>query len=62
MYQDLKKGKDKRKNVNKAGGRKTQFCANQAAVDRLEYFWVDTYYIDKNNMVELGTTINSMFQ
>jgi Heterokaryon incompatibility protein (HET) len=42
IYQDLKKGKDKNKTVNKAGWRKIQFCAKQAAVDGLDYFWVDT--------------------
>jgi hypothetical protein len=57
-YQDLKKGKDK----SKAGWRKIQFCAKQAAVDGLEYFWVDTCCIDKKNAVELGAAINSMFR
>ncbi|KAN0104318.1 Tetratricopeptide repeat domain containing protein [Hyaloscypha variabilis] len=37
-----------------AGWRKIQFCANQAAADGLEYFWVDTCCIDKKNVVELG--------
>jgi hypothetical protein len=62
VYQDLKKGKDKSKTVNKAGWRKIQFCAKQAAVDGLEYFWVDTCCIDKKNAVELGAAINSMFR
>ncbi|PQE16369.1 hypothetical protein CJF31_00009579 [Rutstroemia sp. NJR-2017a BVV2] len=62
VYQDLKKSKNKSKTVNKAGWRKIQFCAKQAAVDGLEYFWVDTYYIDKKNTVELGAAINSMFR
>jgi hypothetical protein len=62
IYQDLKKGKDKSKTVNKAGWRKIQFCAKQAAVDGLEYFWVDTCCIDKKNAVELGAAINSMFR
>jgi hypothetical protein len=62
VYQDLKKGKDKSKTVNKAGWRKIQFCAKQAIVDGLEYFWVDTYCIDKKNAVELGAAINSMFR
>src|SRR5450432_3171617 len=62
IYQDLKKGKDKNKTVNKAGWRKIQFCAKQAAVDGLEYFWVDTCCIDKKNAVELGAAINSMFR
>ncbi|KAH7418662.1 hypothetical protein BKA64DRAFT_691181 [Cadophora sp. MPI-SDFR-AT-0126] len=62
IYQDLKKGKDKSKTMNKARWRKIQFCANQAADDRLEYFWVDTCCIDKKNLVELGAAINSMFR
>jgi hypothetical protein len=62
IYRDLKKGKGKSKTVNKAGWRKIQFCAKQAAVDRLEYFWVDTCCIGKKNAVELGAAINSMFR
>ncbi|KAL8881573.1 MAG: hypothetical protein Q9198_001245 [Flavoplaca austrocitrina] len=62
VYRDLKKGKDKSKTVNKAGWRKIQFCAKQAAVDGLEYFWIDTCCIDKKNAVELGAAINSMFR
>ncbi|PQE17740.1 hypothetical protein CJF31_00005461 [Rutstroemia sp. NJR-2017a BVV2] len=62
VYQELKKGKDKSKTMNKAGWRKIQFCAKQAAVDGLEYFWVDTCCIDKKNAVELGAAINSMFR
>ncbi|KAM0137652.1 hypothetical protein ACHAO1_003971 [Botrytis cinerea] len=62
VYQDLKKSKNKNNIVNKAGWRKIQFCAKQAAADGLEYFWVDTCCIDKKNAVELGTAINSMFR
>ncbi|KAM3083789.1 hypothetical protein ACMFMF_001154 [Clarireedia jacksonii] len=62
VYQDFKKGKDKSKTVNKAGWRKIEFCAKQAAVDGLEYFWVDTCCIDKKNAVELSAAINSMFR
>ncbi|KAF7910010.1 uncharacterized protein EAF01_003728 [Botrytis porri] len=62
VYQDLENGKDKSKAVNKAGWKKIQFCAKQAAVDGLEYFWVDTCCIDKKNAVELGAAINSMFR
>lgn len=50
------------KTVNKAGWRKIQFCADQAAADGLQYFWIDTCYIDKKNAVELGAAINSMFR
>ncbi|CCD42629.1 hypothetical protein BofuT4_P074310.1 [Botrytis cinerea T4] len=62
VYQNLENGKDKSKVVNKAGWKKIQFCAKQAAVDGLEYFWVDTCCIDKKNAVELGAAINSMFR
>ncbi|KAG4426819.1 hypothetical protein IFR04_000250 [Cadophora malorum] len=61
IYQDLKKGKDNNKIVNKAGWRKIQFCAKQAAVDGLEYFWVDTCCIDKKSSSELTEAINSMY-
>jgi hypothetical protein len=50
------------KAVSKAGWRKIQFCAEQAAADGFEYFWVDTCCIDKKNSVELGAVINSMFR
>ncbi|THV53236.1 hypothetical protein BGAL_0056g00340 [Botrytis galanthina] len=62
IYQDLKKSKNKSKTVNKAGWKKIQFCAKQAAADGLEYFWIDTCCIDKKNAVELGAAINSMFR
>ncbi|TGO56023.1 hypothetical protein BCON_0083g00150 [Botryotinia convoluta] len=62
VYQDLENGKDKSKAVNKAGWKKIQLCAKQAAVDGLEYFWVDTCCIDKKNAVELGAAINSMYR
>jgi hypothetical protein len=42
IYQELEKGKDRCKIVDKAGWRKIQFCAEQAKEDGLEYFWVDT--------------------
>jgi hypothetical protein len=46
----------------KAGYRKIQFCAEQAAHDGLQYFWVDTCCIDKSNNTELSEAINSMFR
>jgi hypothetical protein len=36
-----------------AGYGKIQFCGEQARHNGLQYFWVDTYYIDKSNAVEL---------
>jgi hypothetical protein len=47
---------------SKAGYRKIQFCAEQAARDGLQYFWVDTCCIDKSNNTELSEAINSMFR
>jgi hypothetical protein len=47
---------------SKAGYGKIRFCGEQARVDRLQYFWVDTCCIDKSNSVELAEAINSMFR
>jgi hypothetical protein len=47
--------------AGKAGYRKIQFCGEQAARDRLHYFWVDSCCIDKSNHTELSEAINSMF-
>lgn len=41
-FQDMDLDADMSKTVNKAGWKKIQFCAKQAAADGLEYFWVDT--------------------
>jgi hypothetical protein len=62
IFQDMEAGADISKTVSKAGWRKIQFCAKQAAADGLQYFWVDTCCIDKKNAVELGAAINSMFR
>jgi hypothetical protein len=57
-FRDLAEG-----SVNtKAGYRKIQFCAEQAARDGIQYFWVDTCCIDKSNNTELSEAINSMFR
>ncbi|KAH9210981.1 hypothetical protein DL95DRAFT_437398 [Leptodontidium sp. 2 PMI_412] len=48
--------------MGKAGWKKIEFCAKQAAADGLEYFWIDTCCIDKKNAVELSAAINSMFR
>ena len=45
----------------KAGYKKLGFCAQQAARDGLQHFWVDTCCIDKSNSTELSEAINSMF-
>jgi hypothetical protein len=58
----MEAGADLSKTVSKAGWRKIQFCAKQAAADGLRYFWIDTCCIDKRNAVELSAAINSMFR
>jgi hypothetical protein len=62
IFQDLEVNADISKTVSKAGWRKIQFCAEQAAIDGLLFFWIDTCCIDKRNAVELGAAINSMFR
>ncbi|KAF1363959.1 HET-domain-containing protein [Lizonia empirigonia] len=47
---------------SKEGYRKIRFCSSQAKLHGLEYFWVDTYCIDKSNSSELQEAINSMFR
>jgi tetratricopeptide (TPR) repeat protein len=44
------------------GYRKLQFCAERAAQDELQYFWIDTCCIDRWNLRERSKAINSMFQ
>lgn len=56
--QDVVEGKGK----GKPGYQKILFCGQQARLDGLEYFWVDTCCIDKTNSVELTEAINSMFR
>ena len=46
----------------KSGYKKLRFCAERAAHDRLQHFWVDTCCIDKSNSTELSEAINSMFR
>ncbi|KAI1322426.1 HET-domain-containing protein [Xylariaceae sp. FL0255] len=46
----------------KPGYRKIDFCAKQAAVDHLQYFWVDSCCIDKTSSAELSKAIISMFR
>ena len=54
---DLEKGTG----TSKAGYRKLQFCADQAAKHGLRYFWVGICCIDKASSAELTEAINSMF-
>jgi len=46
----------------KPGYKKLRFCAERAARDGLQHFWVDTCCIDKSNNTELSEAINSMFR
>ncbi|KAH7342992.1 hypothetical protein BKA65DRAFT_526948 [Rhexocercosporidium sp. MPI-PUGE-AT-0058] len=39
-----------------------RFCGEQARLNGLQYFWVDTCCIDKSNNTELAEAINSMFR
>ena len=57
-FQDAEAGTGK----GKARWEKIQFCAKQAAANRLQYFWVDTCCIDKKNTVKLGAATNPMFR
>jgi hypothetical protein len=57
-FQDVQAGTGK----SKAGWKKIQFCADKAAADGLQYFWIDTCCIDKKNSTELSKAINSMFR
>jgi hypothetical protein len=55
---DLTEGSGKTKD----GYRKIQFCAEQAAHDKLRYFWIDTCCIDKLSSADLSEAITSMFR
>jgi hypothetical protein len=57
-FRDLTTGTGK----SKIGFKKIQYCAEQARLDGLQYFWVDTCCIDKSNSTELAKSINSMFR
>ena len=55
---DLIKGTAK----HKTGYAKLLFCAERAAIDHLDWFWVDTCSIDKTSSAELSEAINSMYR
>lgn len=57
-YDELVAGEGK----NKAGYAKLCFCEERATKDGVSYFWVDTCCIDKQDNIELGTALNSMFR
>jgi hypothetical protein len=56
-FQDLTNGTGK----EKLGYEKIRFCGERARQDGLQYFWVDTCCINKENYAELSHSINSMF-
>ncbi|KAF7503672.1 hypothetical protein GJ744_003401 [Endocarpon pusillum] len=47
---------------SKAGYRKIRFCGQQANLDGIQYFWIDSCCIDKSSSAELAEAINSMFR
>jgi hypothetical protein len=47
---------------SKAGYNKIRFCGEQARKDGLEYFWVDTYCINKADQTEYSKSITSMYR
>lgn len=47
---------------SKMGYRKIEACCKQAAMDNLEYVWIDTCCIDKRNSTELAEALNAMFR
>ncbi|KAF2677680.1 beta transducin-like protein HET-D2Y [Lentithecium fluviatile CBS 122367] len=57
-FEDLTNGTGK----DKPGYKKIRFCGEQAALDDLEWFWIDTCCINKANHAELSQAINSMFR
>jgi hypothetical protein len=57
-FEDITNGTGK----DKPGYEKIRFCEDQARIDGLQYFWVDTCCIDKSNNNELSEAINSMFR
>jgi len=60
LYGDLAQEEEEAK--NKRGYEKIEFCAKQTASHNLEYFWIDTCCIDKADVQEFQSAINSMFR
>jgi hypothetical protein len=57
-FKDLIDGTGK----DKPGYKKIRFCREQASRDGIEYFWIDTCCIDKEDRTELSLATVSMFQ
>ncbi len=56
-YDELLSGTGK----NKRGYNKIRFCGERASQDGLQYFWVDTCCINKQDKEELTYALNAMF-
>jgi hypothetical protein len=67
-FEDLTNGTGKKKtgkmktDKKKTCNEKLRFCEDQARQDGLQYFWIDTCCINKENLAELSHAINSMFR
>lgn len=57
-FEDLSQDKAK----NKKGYEKIKFCAKQAASHNLKFFWIDTCCINKADVQEFQSAINSMYR
>jgi hypothetical protein len=62
IFEDVVDGLDRDKLRGKGGYKKIEFCGTQAAVDGLQYFWVDSCCIKKSSDSELSESLNSMFR
>ncbi|XPS69160.1 hypothetical protein M3J09_001440 [Ascochyta lentis] len=58
IYDDILEGR----NTDRAGYEKIRFCGQQAQLDGLRYFWVDTCCVNKADRAELGVALSSMFR
>jgi tetratricopeptide (TPR) repeat protein len=59
LIEDISNGAYKEKEESY---QKLRFCAEQAAQDGIQYFWIDTCCIDRWDKNERSRAINSMFQ
>lgn len=57
-FADLQRGTGQ----SKAGYQKIRFCGERARKDKIQYFWVDTCCINKNDPLELSEAITLMFR
>src|SRR5262245_51862155 len=57
-FKDVTNGTGK----NKLGYEKIQFCGEQARLDGLQYFWIDTCCIDKEDKAGVSLAVQSMFR